>query len=1750
MAESSSKPKLSVDQFFAQKQKQTDNQVAGLDKFFGDRLPPVKKETEASLPAPIMNSGNALTDTGFDLVKGINQIPSALTGAGDTVLGLAGLNRPLDKLTDKIGEATGYQPKKWAENIDNKFYSPERQIAESKQQALSTAYDKGQIGLGELAGKSLANPRVLGGMVAQSLPSMAVGGAGGNILKGLGAVKSLATGAAIGEGTLAAGQQMESIDKNVDPQRAATASAITGLGTIAASKLGNNIAEKFGLVDPDVLLAGGGLNAAGTSTLNPLLQRGLNAGKGAIAEGALEEAPQSMLEQASKNVAEGEDINQGLAQAGVSGLLTGGAMGGAVNAVSPTKPKPGQSDPTTDPAVINREGDFIPGQSQPNTPQSGPSSGNAPIDSQVNQQYPVRRSPLTGEQLPELTRESGALTRSVHAGAVDENVINLSEDIANSLYADENNPAEADLQQPTEDIANAKNQETSQAGQRQQEGLLNESAQQIKELPEPFLSPTELKQEEWKSKARERGITDEETLNHIVPQYDLDSVTGFEPASAKAPTVKRAMDYVSKTGQTAHFVEADISNLGGLNSYFKNNAEPANKVYRQISDIFAEEMANAGLKTINIRHGGDEFNSVVIGGTDQAVREAMQNAKDRVNALMKESGLDVIPHPKYKDDNSRNGVSLYLGHTNIDSSKTLDDIFNQSSQELNESKEKGANYVRRDTAAQTGNNLYGTSGNDGLARNDSQNDRRRKETGSEIENGNQGQGFIEPGTQGISETGSKQDQEQVTGLQSYTQADLEARDAKDKEQTKQQAKEDQLAEQKRKADNEIDTLADEMLGNIGNKDVFDNANFESNNRKKADDYLRSKTTNPKQPLAASQKEEANALGDEADKQQKALIKARGEAKIGTEIPNINRPWLKSELKTQEEVDNYIKNIDESINSWNDWTNNPDLVRQVEEGIEANYNQKRAEKNNKQEKLQSVYDNNVTNEQKTSDTKDELDDFFGDLGSFDEPDVIDNKKSVTDEQIDLKNRIKSLKDKVIALRKEASDYNKMTNGRAIKNKGKNNIHETNPGYTGPSTYISPSNENKESAHHRNLINKANEIQKEINALLPQIKKKEINRKLKLSIKKLSTKSSVKAVKDTNTNVFEVLNIPMPILDALGWKSVYYKPGIPQEVFAEVEGEKPFKFASNAYEHLFDGNANDVIDLINNRLSGETQVSDMSPKSISGTSSPLATSKEYHINEAENAYQHSNRYGAKAAQERYVNDINDAYDSLNKDLNSDQKAYLDKQFIDLKKGYLDQDMKALKARSGMVSSHIAGKSNFKSSLSTRGQSSYDSARSNLSKWFDSNISEIKSGISKLRDESQIKKDTELTDKKRKNKLLSSFLSPIQAMNDPGYDKSAFMGSAKKAWDNIVSESPEYALEIENKINDALKEQGTSLEKVLGSRSNLWKQIQAVKENQTSKKENADAVSSTGGTNQEDKGAGRRDSGAERTSDVPEGSINTGQQGNVQGGADGNDNDLLPKGKVGINSGNSINRTTVKNKPVIKINDSDDLLSAVSKIGGLDKNEAKSQGIDPAYFNKRGYGIMRIFNAGKNAQTFDQMAETLRQYGYELDGANSLLEKISLSLNQGEPFYNAKGYEALAELQANERFDDEQARLALEIENKIDDGLIDAEDIDNAIDEFDDGVDMGRQMSKQELDDFFGLNNDETTTSERAESNQEAAKTEEVKLTIDDIPKPFYRDAVIDLEHPDGTKERISADKLLKEIRAEIKAYEDFKKCVGGN
>lgn len=207
-----------------------------------------------------------------------------------------------------------------------------------------------------------------------------------------------------------------------------------------------------------------------------------------------------------------------------------------------------------------------------------------------------------------------------------------------------------------------------------------------------FLSPFELEVQKYNQKRDKyaQKFTEEELMEFekdFKPNPIRDQVTGFYRAEEKVPTMERAQAYVESTGQSVHFIEADIANLGGLNSHFRNNHQLANKVYSDLANIFAEEINKIGTQqAVLIRHGGDEISSIVIGGNEEKITRAKNNIYNRIIKYTKDNNLCDIPHPKHLNDERFNGVGLHVGYAELKQGKNLLLVYDEAAESVNSSK--------------------------------------------------------------------------------------------------------------------------------------------------------------------------------------------------------------------------------------------------------------------------------------------------------------------------------------------------------------------------------------------------------------------------------------------------------------------------------------------------------------------------------------------------------------------------------------------------------------------------------------------------------------------------------------------------------------------------------------------------------------------------------------------------------------------------------------------------------------------------------------------------------------------------------------------------------------------------------------------------------------------------------------------------------------------------------------------------------
>jgi len=281
-------------------------------EFFDDRAPIAKPVEQKEQPGL---GHDLLTSVG----QGIQRLPGMATGLVDIPLGLAGLDRPADKAANYLGEKTGFTPGQWADEADTKYLSQDMQDAKAE---VDRVWEDPNAGGFDVAKAYLDNPGVTAATIAQSIPSIL----GGGVLGKLSRLANPVVRGAAGEGAVIAGQSMDSIDKNVDPQKAAALSL--GAGTIGAGigVLGGKAASRFGVDDINTIAAGGG-RVTTPSTL-PYHKRVPLAG---AIEGA-EELGQSVTETGVQNIAEDNPFTQGMARSAVEGTLAGTAMGLGANA--------------------------------------------------------------------------------------------------------------------------------------------------------------------------------------------------------------------------------------------------------------------------------------------------------------------------------------------------------------------------------------------------------------------------------------------------------------------------------------------------------------------------------------------------------------------------------------------------------------------------------------------------------------------------------------------------------------------------------------------------------------------------------------------------------------------------------------------------------------------------------------------------------------------------------------------------------------------------------------------------------------------------------------------------------------------------------------------------------------------------------------------------------------------------------------------------------------------------------------------------------------------------------------------------------------------------------------------------------------------------------------------------------------------------------------------------------------------------
>ena len=164
-----------------------------------------------------------------------------------------------------------------------------------------------------------------------------------------------------------------------------------------------------------------------------------------------------------------------------------------------------------------------------------------------------------------------------------------------------------------------------------------------------------------------------------------DTVTGFDMAADRKPTIQNAIDYIKNNSTaTGFYVEVDIRNLGGLNAVLGHTG--ADGVFAELSRLTEDnvrQLEGGAVKVARFRHGGDEFSFVVFSSDGSIAKKDVElklmRASDAIARYVDETRIAAInteaedklatlrsiEHPKHKGDHRYNGTGIVFGVSGI-----------------------------------------------------------------------------------------------------------------------------------------------------------------------------------------------------------------------------------------------------------------------------------------------------------------------------------------------------------------------------------------------------------------------------------------------------------------------------------------------------------------------------------------------------------------------------------------------------------------------------------------------------------------------------------------------------------------------------------------------------------------------------------------------------------------------------------------------------------------------------------------------------------------------------------------------------------------------------------------------------------------------------------------------------------------------------------------------------------------------------
>ncbi len=175
----------------------------------------------------------------------------------------------------------------------------------------------------------------------------------------------------------------------------------------------------------------------------------------------------------------------------------------------------------------------------------------------------------------------------------------------------------------------------------------------------------------------------------------VDPVTGLWNNAYRHFLVITAQQWAAQTGKPVYYVEADLSNLGGVNDHLGSNTL-ANRLYlgpvARMWQVRLQVIASASSDgwSLAFRHGGDEISGIVGGVVEEAstpqkghpITGPLDALHRDVASYGRMVGLEKAPHPK----GGLAGIGLYYGITRVMPGEDPDEAFRRADARVTEYK--------------------------------------------------------------------------------------------------------------------------------------------------------------------------------------------------------------------------------------------------------------------------------------------------------------------------------------------------------------------------------------------------------------------------------------------------------------------------------------------------------------------------------------------------------------------------------------------------------------------------------------------------------------------------------------------------------------------------------------------------------------------------------------------------------------------------------------------------------------------------------------------------------------------------------------------------------------------------------------------------------------------------------------------------------------------------------------------------------